>query len=110
MHKATLSSILRGTLPAIWETPAPLFLKPLTAAKWEEIRRSVARPAAPLCILGDEAFPSKLYLMRPFPGRGLDRRRKVFKYRPSRGRRTVENAFGILVSRWRTFLGPMHAA
>ncbi|XP_040066966.1 uncharacterized protein LOC115311512 [Ixodes scapularis] len=39
MHKATLSSILRETLPAIWETLATLFLKPPTAAKWEEIRR-----------------------------------------------------------------------
>lgn len=68
----------------------------------------VTQPAPPLCLLGDEAFPLKTYLMRPFPGRGLDKRRKVFNYRLSRGRRTVENAFGILVSRWRAFLAPMH--
>lgn len=60
----------------------------------------------PLCLTGGAAFPLQTYLMRPFPGKGLDERKGVFNYRLSRNQRTVENAFGILVARWHVFLTP----
>lgn len=55
----------------------------------------------PCALVGDEAFPRKSYLMRPYPKRSLSDSQRIFIYRLFRARRTIENAFGILVSRWR---------
>lgn len=62
----------------------------------------------PHVIVGDAAFPLMENLMRPFPQRQVidDYRNKVFNYRLSRARQTVECAFGILSSRFRIFLRP----
>nr|CAH7753919.1 unnamed protein product [Callosobruchus chinensis] len=54
-------------------------------------------------IVGDAAFPLKSYLLKPYPGSQLSTSEKIFNYRLSRARRIVENAFGILVSRFRVF-------
>ncbi|XP_064643564.1 uncharacterized protein LOC135497663 [Lineus longissimus] len=61
----------------------------------------------PYMFLGDEAFPLKKNLMRPYAGTGLDYEHRVFNYRLSRNRRCVENAFGIPAARWRIFRGPI---
>ena len=54
----------------------------------------------PYCFIGDEGFPLKRYLVRPFPGSYLDDAKLICNYRFSRGRRVAENAFGILAQRY----------
>lgn len=62
----------------------------------------------PFYVVGDEGFPLKTYLMRPFAKRNLqNNEQRIFNYRLSRARRVVENTFGILVSRWRILHKPL---
>ena len=63
----------------------------------------------PYFLVGDEIFPLKPWLMRPYPGK-LPEPEKVYNYRQSRARRVIENAFGILRARWRIFSHPIKAS
>lgn len=58
--------------------------------------------------VGDDAFPLKEYLLKPYSHHGpLTQKEKIFNYRLSRARRIVENAFGLLVSQFRIFEKPI---
>lgn len=61
----------------------------------------------PYMVIGDEAFPLKTYLMKPFAARTLNEKRRIYNYRHSRARRAVECAFGILASKFEIFQRPM---
>lgn len=64
----------------------------------------------PFVLVGDEAFGLHKNLLRPFPGRGLTSKLRVFNYRLSRARRIVECAFGILANKWRVLHSPILVA
>ena len=62
----------------------------------------------PFVFVGDEAFSLTENFMKPYPGRGAEEddlynEKCIFNYRLSRARRVMENAFGILVSRFGVF-------
>jgi hypothetical protein len=63
----------------------------------------------PYVFVGDEAFPLKEYLMRPYPRAQMSTSKRIFNYRLSKARRVIENALGILTSRWRIFRKPIVA-
>lgn len=47
--------------------------------------------------------------MRPYSSTNIDAQKLIFNYRLSRARRCVENAFGIMVAKWRLFRKPIIA-
>ncbi|KAJ8893926.1 hypothetical protein PR048_006527 [Dryococelus australis] len=58
-------------------------------------------------LIGEEVFPLLPYLMRPFPKQVLNDAKRIFHSRISRGRKSVESAFGMLTSEFRVFDGPI---
>ena len=63
----------------------------------------------PYVFLGDDAFPLRTNLIKPYAQTNLDIRKLVANYRICRARRIIENSFGILAARFRVFRRPIHA-
>ncbi|XP_051170024.1 uncharacterized protein LOC127287237 [Leptopilina boulardi] len=70
-------------------------------------------PILPFFCLADAAFHLHENIMRSYPGRStgiMPLGQQIFNYsRGSRGRRTIENAYGIMCSQWRIFRLTIHA-
>lgn len=61
----------------------------------------------PYVLVADDAFPLTPYIMKPYNFRSQNEQERIFSYRLSRARRTVEAAFGILASRFRVLSIPI---
>ncbi|KAG8236928.1 hypothetical protein J437_LFUL014973 [Ladona fulva] len=61
----------------------------------------------PFYFVADEAFPLSCNIMKPYPRRQLTNERRIFNYRLSRGRKSVECAFGMLTSKFRLLETPI---
>ncbi|KAK0156466.1 Protein ALP1-like [Merluccius polli] len=74
----------------------------------KELPEAGHRGEMPYVLVGDEAFPLRRYLTRPFPGSNIPAEDPVFNYRLSRARLTVECSFGILSSQWGMYRRVIH--
>lgn len=86
--------------------------------KWKKLRLGIFKNSK-LCIdlqnnllrkggflVGDDVLPLKTYLLKPWL-KSLNKTKKIFNYRVSWARWLIENAFGILASRFRIFQKPI---
>lgn len=55
----------------------------------------------PYVAIGDDAFPLTKHIMKPFPYHSKEAERKIFNFRLSHARQTIEHSFGILSNRFR---------
>ena len=65
--------------------------------------RMVWRRELPYVFVGDDAFPLRTNLVKPYSRQSLGLSERIANYRISRARRIVENAVGIATSRFRIF-------
>ena len=63
----------------------------------------------PYYLLGDDVFPLKKRLIKPYPGKNLTEEQRNYNYGLSCCLRVIENVFGILLARWRIFHKPIRA-
>ena len=95
------SDLYHGIQSSSFNIPNPTPLPKTGDLCWDEDEY----PDIPYMIVGDEAFQLANYMMKPYStSRQLSDEQLVFNYRLSRFRRVSENAFGIFVSRFRTFI------
>ncbi|XP_065292087.2 uncharacterized protein [Dermacentor albipictus] len=88
-HRSRLADAVKG----------PLFRRPLA---------TISGTAVPPLILGDQAFPLTVNLIKPFSHRAQSsEEQRLFFYNLSEARRIVENAFGRLKARFRFILKRM---
>lgn len=64
--------------------------------------------SVPYVLIADDAFAMKFFLLKPYAGKNLIGLQRIFNYRFSRGRRVIENVFGIMSARFRVLRKPIN--
>lgn len=98
------------------ESDSTIFQRSSFNRKLEENTLNIPRPQPlpgtatrmPYTFIGDEAFSLSPNIMRPFSGKVLSEKKRIFNYRLSRARRNVESTFGILSNKWKIFQKPIN--
>lgn len=62
----------------------------------------------PYVIIGDDAFPLQKHIMKPYSHNTNKKEKQIYNLRLARARHVVEQAFGILASRFRIFQHKMN--
>lgn len=68
-------------------------------------------PPVPFVFIGDdsdEAFGVSNFIQRPYAGKYLNEKKRIFNYRLSRARRYIECSFGIMANKWRILHRPIN--
>lgn len=73
---------------------------------FEALENNIPNTPDNVVFVADDAFPLETDLMKPYNRRNVTRKQTIFNYRLSRFRRISENAFSILVSKFRIFERP----
>ena len=71
------------------------------------LRNDDTEDAFPYYFVCDNAFPLQKNLMRPFPERNVTNIKRVYNYRISRARKTIECTFGMMVQKFPILLAPI---
>lgn len=62
--------------------------------------KSIDGTVFPFYFVVDDAFPPCKRIIKPYGGNNLSKEQRVFNYRLSRARITIEQTFGILSAKW----------
>lgn len=64
----------------------------------------------PYFFVADNAFPLTNRIMRPYPMTRITNEKRIYNYRHSRARKTIECAFGMLTQKFQIFLTPIRCS
>ncbi|KAJ0176586.1 hypothetical protein K1T71_007765 [Dendrolimus kikuchii] len=65
-------------------------------------------PPVPFVFIGDEAFGISNFIQRPYVGKYLNEKKRIFNYRLSRARRYIECSFSFMANKWRILHRPIN--
>lgn len=94
--------IFRSSAMKYWLSQSQLDIPPDSKLRFDD-----SDSLFPYYFVADEAFPLSRYLLRPFSKQVLDNVKRIFNYRLSRGRKTIESVFGMMAEKFQVLNTPI---